>query len=128
MEYGSCIVRISGNVEMEVFKEKVSAAELVVLRSIHGPDGLTRVYAYGQDKRPHAEEVQRLARIYGGAAVAAVYPGAAPQLPVKFKDTGISFQRGKDPQVHDVAPAAADEDPDHGDDGDDGASTAGTGD
>lgn len=89
MQYGTCKVRLSGELNNEILKSGVTPAEILLLRQVHGVDAVHQVSAKGTDKRPHREEVERLSNTYGAKVVAAAFPGLNPQLPVTFKDIGV---------------------------------------
>lgn len=71
----------------ELPKEGLTAAEIMILRSIHGADGVTNLVSTVMDRRAHREELDRLVDVYGAAAVHRVF-GPMPQLPVKLADEG----------------------------------------
>jgi hypothetical protein len=60
----SAKIRIGGSVLNEVRKTNMSAAEVILLRRLHGADALAELKETGSDKAPHAEERQRLVKIY----------------------------------------------------------------
>lgn len=51
----------------QVQKEGLSAAEILVLRKIHGDDAVTNIVGITNDKTPHEEERGKLAARYGSA-------------------------------------------------------------
>lgn len=91
MQTANCNVRLMGDMNNEIAKSGVTVAEIVVLRTIHGSDSVVKIAGTGNDKRPHAAELERLKGLYGDKIVEAAFPGAAPQLPVNFKDIGIDI-------------------------------------
>lgn len=90
MQTANCHVRLSGDINNEIFKAGVTVAEIVVLRAIHGDDAVVKVQGTGNDKRAHAAELDRLKQTYGAKFVDTMFPGAYPKLPVNFKDIGIN--------------------------------------
>lgn len=89
MQIANCHVRLSGDMTNEVFKPGVTPAEVAVLRALHGANAVVKIQPTVMDKRPHAQEFDRLKQAYGDKVVTAAFPGALPQLPVNFKDIGI---------------------------------------
>lgn len=61
-------VRPARLMECEVFKDGLTAAEIMLLRLIHGgDDAVVKIEITGMDKRPHKDEYQRLVDKYKGA-------------------------------------------------------------
>lgn len=58
------ILRLDGNVYNEVEKAKMSAAEVMVLRKLHGNDAFRDLHETGNDKSNYDEEREKLMRIY----------------------------------------------------------------
>lgn len=67
MQLYSCKVRLSGSLYNEVPKTDITAAEITVLRVIHGNDAVADIKATGSVKRTDAEERGDLTRRYGKA-------------------------------------------------------------
>lgn len=59
-----CKVRLAGNVNNEVFKSEVTAAEVMLLRVVHGDDAILNIVQTGKANRSHADERARLMRLY----------------------------------------------------------------
>lgn len=96
MQKLKCEVALAGDVRQLVPKV-VTVPELVVLQAIHGHGSVQNVEVVGMDKRPHRDELDRLHRVYGKAGeeegkgvVARLFPGYAPQLPVRLSDIGMA--------------------------------------
>lgn len=68
MRLYDCKVLLGGSRDNEVRKTDVTAAEIMILRVLHGPDSVTEIEPKGMDKRPHGEERKRLFSVYVGAA------------------------------------------------------------
>lgn len=68
-----------------------SAAEIVILRALHGDDAIDFIAQHDGPKVSNAEEVARLRLVYTAPAFAAVFPGSAPKLPTLLSDTGIEI-------------------------------------
>jgi hypothetical protein len=93
-------VRIGGNLNSVVPKQDVTAAEILVLRRLHGDDAVIDIRPTNMDKRSHGAEWARLVDIYGrngsssvdGASVVleSIFPGAVKTLPVKLDDIASS--------------------------------------
>lgn len=64
MKLYSCKLRLAGAVTNEVLKDDVTAAEIEVLREIHGGDAVLDIKATGEDGKTSAQERARLKRIY----------------------------------------------------------------
>jgi hypothetical protein len=64
MRLYDCKVLLAGSRDNEVRKTDVTAAEIMALREIHGPDTVTEIVKKGMDKRPHGEERARLYALY----------------------------------------------------------------
>lgn len=64
MKLYSCKLRLAGNVNNEVLKTEVTAAEIEVLREIHGSDAVLDIVQTGENRLDSAKERARLKRIY----------------------------------------------------------------
>lgn len=69
-----------GEVKDEVARTCVTNAEIKILRSIHGDDGVVDVVPEGEADRSEAEERQRLEQFYGEPAVAKLFGIARPSI------------------------------------------------
>jgi len=71
-------------------KEELTAAEIMVLRFIHGDDSVVNVKRTRMDKRAHAAEWDRLEKLYasdkGNPAVSVFGPAGASRLPVDLPE------------------------------------------
>lgn len=89
MELASVLVSIDGDAGNQVTKV-VTAAEIAVLRELHGNDAVTEIQPLGEvdPPRSHREERARLLQIYGkpdsngrdSSPVSTLYPGAAARV------------------------------------------------
>ncbi len=68
--------------------KRVSAAEVPVIRSIHGADSVVKFSEYEVSDANNAEEIERLERVYG-PAVRLVYTGHSPRLITSFAECGV---------------------------------------
>jgi hypothetical protein len=64
MKLFSCKLRLAGAVTNEVLKIDVTAAEIEVLRELHGSDSVLDIKQTGQNDKTSAQERARLKRIY----------------------------------------------------------------
>jgi len=70
MKLYSCKVRLNGSLYNEVPKSDVTAAEIHILKMLHGDDAVIGVEETGKNKATQAEERDRLEAIYGEGIVA----------------------------------------------------------
>lgn len=82
-------ILLNGNINNTVVK-KITAAEVPVLRFIHGNDAVVNAKADETFKRTNAEEVERLKGFYGEVVFSQVYPGSLPKLPSTLAEVGLS--------------------------------------
>lgn len=71
MRLYSCTVRLSGSLYNEVPKTDVTAAEIFIMRVLHGEDAVVQVYETGKNKATQTDERARLEEVYGNGLVAA---------------------------------------------------------
>ena len=120
MQHASCLVALGGDITFTVVKPDVTVAEIAILRAIHGADAIRDIKPTFMDKRPHAEERERLALEYGAAKdhkdeplLKQIFPGLGP-LPVTFRDIGLDLD-GNEPVEEEKPrrgrPAAVKEEP-----------------
>lgn len=93
MELANCTVRLGGDVRNTVEKNSVTPAEVLILKKLHGDDGVVNIRIHGKQNRPAKMEIDRLNRIYVEQfskpeknVVTDLFPGAAPSLPTRFAD------------------------------------------
>lgn len=97
MQLYNCKVRLHGSLYNEVNKEGVSAAEVTVLRVIHGHDAIADIVAAGKNDRDDDEEREHLQQVYGEGlrsidtvkSLNGVF-GVAGNLPTALKDVDHS--------------------------------------
>lgn len=87
MRIYNCVVRVGGQIFCEVPKQKVTAAEIITLRSMHGQESVVRIEPVGQDRRAHVSERDRLGAIYGDDLVHRLFGEAHVKLPVELDKT-----------------------------------------
>jgi hypothetical protein len=68
--------------------KRISAAEVPILRSIHGAESVVKFSEFEVSAATQAEEIERLEAIYG-PAVRQVYTGAIPRLITTFAEVGV---------------------------------------
>jgi hypothetical protein len=67
MQIYSCKVLLGGSRDNEVRKSDVTAAEIMILRALHGGDDfVTEIVPVSKETRSHAQERKRLWAIYVG--------------------------------------------------------------
>jgi hypothetical protein len=102
MQVVTCEIHLAGDRNHVVVKTGVTVAEIEILRVIHGNDAVLNIQPTKQDTRKHAEELDRLRRVYkrrmpGSDSkgtkniVDVVYPGPRPNLPATLKDIGVEY-------------------------------------
>jgi hypothetical protein len=68
--------------------KRISAAEVPILRSIHGSESITKFSEFEVSEIPQVEEIERLERIYG-SSVRQIYSGVMPRLITTFSEVGV---------------------------------------
>lgn len=92
METANVLLALGGDKRNSVPKYNVTAAEVAVMREIHGHDAVYDIEVVGTVQRTHRQEIGRLAERYGrqdgerriSPAVNALYPGAAARVHETF--------------------------------------------
>lgn len=90
MEHAKAEIRLAGSSDNTVIKPRISAAEAVVLRAIHGPATFVSVTRAGSAEVSQADERERLSKIYDNELLAKLFPGAMSQIPVTLADAGLT--------------------------------------
>lgn len=106
MQRTSILLALGGGSEMVIPKNDITVAELMVLAAAHGIDAITEIGPRSEGNVNHANEYQRLARVYSPDDVAKVFgPNAfGVRLPVRFSE--INFGSDDEPEPEPEAPAA----------------------
>jgi hypothetical protein len=73
MKIYNCKVRLHANPNDEVRRNKVTAAEIRVLRKMHGEDAVVEITEVAEVERSQDQERDRLERAYGVKAVTALF-------------------------------------------------------
>lgn len=60
----SAKIRLGGSLHNEVYKENMSAAEVMLLRALHGFDAVVDIQEGRNDASSHAQERERLLQLY----------------------------------------------------------------
>lgn len=97
MQTANVFVAIGGDKRNTVPKYGVTAAEVAVLRLIHGDDAVFDIEITGEVQRTHRQEIGRLTEAYGrqegerrsSPAVAELFPGAAARVFETFDELEI---------------------------------------
>lgn len=82
-----CKVKLAGSNDNEVRREKVTAAEIIVLRDIHGEDSVVEIVgrdpvaADSPEARTESKERDKLAQMYGADRVANLFGATHNRLP-----------------------------------------------
>jgi hypothetical protein len=71
MRLYNCTVRLGGSLYNEVPKTGVTAAEILLLRILHGNDGVANIEEAGKNAVGQAQERDRLVEIYGAGIASA---------------------------------------------------------
>lgn len=87
MQTANILLSLGGDHGNTVMKFQVTAAEIAVLRAIHGDESVREVEPVGHVKRGHRQERERLVAIYGRAKdpeqkpiVEGLFPGVAARV------------------------------------------------
>lgn len=80
MQFCDCLVLIGGDIGNSIQKERVSAPEIAVLRSIHGNDSVRNIVIKSNENVDSAQERERLAGIYKDEFIAGLF-GKFGELP-----------------------------------------------
>lgn len=88
MQTANCSLALGGDQGNTVPKFGITAAEIAVLRVIHGDDAVTNIEPAGEVKRTDRQEIARLTQVFGtnqdgrvrAKAVEALFPGAAARV------------------------------------------------
>lgn len=94
METANVLLALGGDKRNTVPKYLVTAAEVAVMREIHGHDAVFDIEVVGTVNRTHRQEIGRLTEAYGrqdgerrlSPAVNALYPGAAARVHETFAE------------------------------------------
>lgn len=78
MQIYDCTIRLGGSLHNEVTKQGVTAAEVILLRAIHGDDTVRHIKARGSIDVTDAEERARLATFYSNGTPAMLNPDDMP--------------------------------------------------
>jgi hypothetical protein len=73
MKLYNCKIRLHANANDEVRKRNVTAAEIRLLRKMHGEDAVIEIQVNGEADRTDAQERNRLSMTYGEKAVIALF-------------------------------------------------------
>lgn len=118
MQLANAMLSLGGDGGNQVPKFRVTAAEVAVLRAIHGDDAVTDIEILDEEsKASNREELARLHEIYGNArdgenrsVVATMFPGAAARVFASFDELDLDdvFFKAKERATPKAKKAAAD--------------------
>lgn len=93
MRVYNCKVRLAGNIQNEVPRVGVTAAEIMVLRQIHGGDAVIDIKPVREDQslahaavRDYLEATYETARVQGKSVVEHLFGPAHNRLPIELPD------------------------------------------
>lgn len=87
MQFYSAKIRLGGSLQNEVRRESLTAAEIGVLRAIHGDDAVLEIEAVsGSSDLNDAGERARLTAVYGEKVVKETLGTSVHQLPKELPD------------------------------------------
>jgi hypothetical protein len=66
MKLYRCRINLGGSRDNQVWRDNVSAPELMLLRALHDDEHVTEIAEIGEEERDHAEERERLDKEYPG--------------------------------------------------------------
>ena len=85
-------VLLNGSV-LNTVSKIVTAAEVPLLREIHGSDAVVNGQSAVTTKRTQAQEITRLKGEYGAVIFSKVYAGSYPKLPATFDEVGLEIAK-----------------------------------
>jgi hypothetical protein len=85
-----CRVNHAGNRDMQIHREEVTPAEIVILQTLHGADSISNIEKVREKPVRQEVERKRLADTYGSRVFARLFPGARPMLPLTLAEAGLS--------------------------------------
>jgi hypothetical protein len=68
--------------------KRISAAEVPILRKIHGAESVIKFREFEVSNATHNEEIERLESTYG-PAVRKIYAGPVPRIVTTFSEVGV---------------------------------------
>ena len=88
MQTAIVAILLNGNIQHTVTR-RVTPAEIVLLKHIHGDDSVVAPIEIESVKRSNTDEVNRLKQQYGDDVFKAVFPGAMPKVPTDLSEVGV---------------------------------------
>lgn len=122
MRLHDCKVRLSNELANEVRKTNVTAAEILVLRALHGEEAVIDIVKKDMDRRSHAEERAHLWKLYVGTSegedlggfqkgrgdmLRSLFGAKHIPLPVELPEPEVFADIDDEPVVRTVVPAVA---------------------
>ncbi|CAB4139232.1 hypothetical protein UFOVP807_12 [uncultured Caudovirales phage] len=84
-------ILLNGNIQHTTTR-RVTPAEIVMLRHIHGSDSVVAPVDVESIKRSNADEVSRLKSVYGDDVFKQVFPGAMPKVPSDLSEVNVEIE------------------------------------
>lgn len=101
MQLYRCTVNHAGNRDMRIHKEGMTAADIVILRRIHGAEAVNDVVATKETRRAAVKERDRLVETYGRRKFAESFPGPLPRLPLTLTEAGLT-EEGREIEAQEI--------------------------
>jgi len=98
MQLYNAKVRLANNLLNEVSKARVTAAEIICLRDVHGDGAVVDVKPVKMDKRAHDAERDRLVQRFGKARIERLFGNAFQKLPTKLGRDGGATADDQEPK------------------------------
>ena len=106
MDIFSCKIRLAGSTTNEVFRGRLTAPEVIMLGAIHGSDSIIDLKRIGSQNTVHAEERDRLGRLYGDERVEKLFGPEHRELPIKVPSYTGDVLPVDEPTPENVVPVA----------------------
>jgi hypothetical protein len=97
MQTANVEILINGDM-LNTVPKRITAAEVPILRSIHGNDSIVRFREFEDSDVKESEEIERLISVYG-KIVREIYQGPVPRLVTAFSEVGIAGGEAPAPVV-----------------------------
>lgn len=108
MQLYDAVCRPGGQLTHEVPKHGLSAPEVILLRSIHGDDGVVRLKHSKMKREDGIDEIDRLKHIYGDKIVTRVFGGTfGSTLPKEVPGEWLNGGSDRDEEDEPSAPRKA---------------------
>jgi hypothetical protein len=98
MKLYNCKVRLHANPNDEVRRRHVTAAEVRVLRKLHGEDAVIEISEAGETDRNHDQERDRLAQAYGEKVVTSLFGVPIVKIETEITDPMAEIEAAPAPE------------------------------